>query len=60
MEICCLELRDNADGFYEWLSIETHFRSHGGLVIILVLAYSIFALVCPEESIAPSSLSAPN
>jgi hypothetical protein len=29
----------------------------GGLVIILVLAYSIFAFVCPEESITPSSLS---
>ena len=39
-------------------SPESHFRFHGGLVIILVLAYSIFALVSPEERIAPSSLSA--
>lgn len=54
-----LVLFDSADVFHEHFTREAFSLFMVGLLIILVLVYSIFALVCSEESIAPSTLSAP-
>jgi len=53
-------LCDSADGFHEHFTGEAFsLFMVAFVVIILVLVHSVFALVCPEESIAPSPLSAP-